>query len=231
MIKDKSEMPLPSEEGKSDTPELDSEDSGHPWPLGTIVGVVDDETKPNTCAIARIVAYEENGEAKAQYYGTLAKNPEQGLYKPAWTTAKNEVMLAWSQEQLKRYKVQPWYVTVCTDAIVGQIKFEKGKLSQESLSMLAAEGLETETLHKDKSKSKKRKLHDLTADSRTKARKTVASVGKSKSAGVTGQSQQLRTKDPKEKSIGKPIKKPRSPRYSLRRRQDNSQLSRGGVKN
>lgn len=50
---------------------------GDPSPLihesSSGVGVKDDKTKPNTCAMARIVAYEENGEAKAQHYGTLAK--------------------------------------------------------------------------------------------------------------------------------------------------------------
>ena len=60
LMKDKSETPLPSE--KSETP--DHEESDHPWPLGTIVGVKDDDTKPDTCAIARIVSYEKTEKLK-----------------------------------------------------------------------------------------------------------------------------------------------------------------------
>jgi hypothetical protein len=132
--------------------------------------VKDDDAKTDTCAIARIVSYEENGEAKAQYYGTMAKNPEQGLYKPAWTTSKNEVMLGWTKDQLKRYKVQPWYVTVSPDMIVGQIKLDKGRLSLESRTMLTAVGLKTETLYVEKS-HKKRKMPEQTSKQSIKRKK------------------------------------------------------------
>lgn len=55
---------------------------------------------------------------KHNIYGMLAKDPKQGIYKPAWTTSKDEVMLGWPQDQLKQYKVQPWYVTVDPEMIV-----------------------------------------------------------------------------------------------------------------
>ena len=173
-MKDKSATPLPSE--KSETPDPE-EKSDHPWPLGTIVGVKDDDAKPDTCAIARIVSYEENGDAKAQYYGTLAKNPEQGLYKPAWTTSKNEVMLAWTKDKLKRYKLQPWYVTVSSDMIVGQIKLDKGKLSLESRTMLSTKRLKTETLHVEKS-DRKRKMPEQTSENRIKKAKKDQKINK-----------------------------------------------------
>jgi hypothetical protein len=176
LMKDKSETPLPGE--KSETPDPEDK-SDHPWPLGTIVGVKDDDAKPDTCAIARIVSYEENGEAKAQYYGTMAKNPEQGLYKPAWTTSKNEVMLGWNKDQLKRYKVNPWYVTVSPDMIVGQIKLDKGKLSLESRTMLTAEKLKTETLYVEKT-DKKRKMPKQTSEQSIKRIKRSKNKSSSK---------------------------------------------------
>ena len=112
----------------------------------------------------------------AQFSGTTAKDPEQGLYKPAWTTSKNEVMLGWTKNQLKRYNVKPWYVTVSPDMIVGQIKLDKGKLSLESRTMLTAKGLKTETLYVERP-NKKRKMPEQKPKKHTRTRQSYVPAG------------------------------------------------------
>ena len=81
-------------------------------------------------------------------------------------------MLGWTKNQLKRYNVKPWYVTVSPDMIVGQIKLDKGKLSLESRTMLTAKGLKTETLYVERP-NKKRKMPEQKPKKHAKKQKKI----------------------------------------------------------
>ena len=104
--------------------------------------VIDDDNNPTKCAVARVLGYIEDGETKAQYYGTTDANPDKAIHKPAWHTPDNKIMLAWNQNDIKRYKPKPWFVTLRPDMIIGNLSFNsKGSLTEQSLTLIKSKGL------------------------------------------------------------------------------------------
>jgi hypothetical protein len=100
-----------------------------------------------------VLGYTEDGETKAQYYGTTDANPDKAIHKPAWHTPDNKIMLAWNQNGIKRYNPKPWFVTLRPDMIIGNLSFNaKGSLTEQSITLIKSKGLSLESLNKQPKK-------------------------------------------------------------------------------
>ena len=93
------------------------------WKVGSLLAVLDNEE--SRYSIARVISHIENGEIRAQYLGTLGKEPETAVYKNAWVTPGDKVMLSPTKESISRYKPKAWTVDLSPDMIVGEVTLNK----------------------------------------------------------------------------------------------------------